>query len=65
MAAPIVKVPASLTKTGKQRVSMTIDSAIIDFFKEAAAADGDRPYQPMMARVLADYIKQQQSPKQD
>jgi hypothetical protein len=54
---PIVKAPK-----GKTRITIRLDAAVLDWFKEQADAAGGGNYQSMINDALKDFIATRQEP---
>jgi uncharacterized protein (DUF4415 family) len=55
---PTIEVIPALAKQSKERITIRIDSDVVDFFREHAAAD-DTSYQTLINAVLRDYVYRQ------
>lgn len=46
-------------KIPKRKITIALDEDVVGFFQMLAHKDGDRPYQPLMNKVLREYVAEQ------
>ena len=54
--------PVLATAPGKTRITIRIDSDVLDWFREAADRVGGGSYQTLMNQALREYIQSQKEP---
>ena len=57
---PVLPVPL-----GKTRITIRIDSDVLDWFREAADSAGGGSYQTLMNQALREHIQSQREPLED